>query len=127
QAEMLDLKENPARDAQGTVIEAQLDVGKGPVVTVLVQKGTLRVGDSFLVGLYNGRVRALLDERGKAVQEAGPGIPVQVLGAGGVPQAGDTFQVMEAERADEVAGTRQRLEREKQLRVKERGLRLGDF
>jgi translation initiation factor IF-2 len=109
------------------VIEAQLDVGKGPVVTVLVQKGTLRVGDSFLVGLYDGRVRALLDERGKPVKEAGPGIPVQVLGAGGVPQAGDTFQVMEADRADEVAGTRQRLEREKQLRVKERGLRLGDF
>jgi translation initiation factor IF-2 len=96
-------------------------------VTVLVQKGTLKVGQNFLCGLYNGRVRALLDERGKTVSEAGPGIPVQILGASGVPQAGDTFQVMEAERADEVSGTRQRLEREKQLRVKERGLRLGDF
>jgi translation initiation factor IF-2 len=127
QAEMLDLKENPSREAQGTVIEAQLDVGKGPVITVLVQKGTLHVGDNFLCGLYDGRVRALLDERGKPVRAAGPGVPVQVLGASGVPQAGDTFQAMEAERAVEVATTRQRLEREKQLRVKERGLKLGDF
>jgi len=127
QAELLDLKENPNRDAQGTVIEAQLDVGKGPVVTVLVQKGTLRVGDSFLCGLFDGRVRALLDERGKPVAEVGPGVPVQVLGSSGVPQAGDSFQGMEADRAAEVATTRRRLEREKQLRVKERGLRLGDF
>jgi translation initiation factor IF-2 len=127
QAELLDLKENPFREAQGTVIEAQLDVGKGPVVTVLVQKGTLHVGDSFLCGLYDGRVRALLDERGKPVPEAGPGVPVQVLGSSGVPQAGDTFQAMEADRAVEVSTTRQRLEREKQLRVKERGLKLGDF
>jgi translation initiation factor IF-2 len=127
QAELLDLKENPSREAQGTVIEAQLDVGKGPVVTVLVQKGTLRVGDNFLVGREAGRVRALLDERGKPVREAGPGIPVQVLGSGGVPQAGDTFQAMEADKASEVATTRQRLEREKQLRVKERGMKLGDF
>jgi translation initiation factor IF-2 len=127
QAEMLDLKENPHREAQGTVIEAQLDIGKGPVITVLVQKGTLRVGDSFLSGLYDGRVRALLDERGKSVAQAGPGIPVQVLGAAGVPQAGDTFQAMDPVKAAEVATTRQRLEREKQLRVKERGLKLGDF
>jgi translation initiation factor IF-2 len=127
QAEMLDLKENANREAQGTVIEAQLDIGKGPVITVLVQKGTLRVGDNFLCGLYDGRVRALLDERGKAVAAAGPGIPVQVLGASGVPQAGDTFQVMDVVHAAEVATTRQRLEREKQLRVKERGLKLGDF
>jgi translation initiation factor IF-2 len=127
QAELLDLKENPSREAQGTVIEAQLDQGKGSVVTVLVQKGTLRVGDSFLVGLHGGRVRALLDERGKAVTAVGPGVPVQVLGAGGVPQAGDTFQVMEADKVVEVATTRQRLEREKQLRVKERGMKLGDF
>jgi translation initiation factor IF-2 len=127
QAELLDLKENPHREAHGTVIEAQLDIGKGPVITVLVQKGTLRVGDSFLSGLYDGRVRALLDERGKSVTAAGPGIPVQVLGASGVPQAGDTFQAMDAVHAGEVATTRQRLEREKQLRVKERGLKLGDF
>ena len=127
QAELLELGANPDRDAQGTVIEAQLDVGKGPVITVLVQKGTLKVGDSFLCGLYDGRVRALLDERGHQVDQLGPGIPVQVLGASGVPQAGDSFQAMEAERAAEVANTRQRLEREKQLRVKERGLKLGDF
>jgi translation initiation factor IF-2 len=127
QAEMLELRANPDREAQGTVVEAQLDVGKGPVVTILVQRGTLRVGDDFLVGYFDGRVRAMLDERGKAVAEAGPGIPVQILGAGGVPQAGDVFQVMEADRAAETAGSRQRLEREKQLRIKERGVKLGDF
>jgi translation initiation factor IF-2 len=127
QAEMLELKANPDREAQGTVIEAQLDPGKGPVATVLVQKGTLRVGDPFVCGLYDGRVRSMLDERGHSVAEAGPAVPVQVLGAGGVPQAGDTFQAMSADQASEIAGTRQRLDREKQLRVRERGLKLGDF
>ncbi|MDH5760248.1 MAG: translation initiation factor IF-2, partial [Gemmatimonadota bacterium] len=111
----------------GAVIEAQLDVGKGPVVSVLIQKGTLRVGDSFICGLYDGRVRAMLDERGKQVPSAGPGIPVQILGASGVPQAGDTFQAMEADKAAEMAGNRQRLDREKQLRIRERGVKLGDF
>jgi translation initiation factor IF-2 len=127
QSEMLELRANPDRDAQGTVVEAQLDVGKGPVVTVMVQKGTLRVGDDFLVGLYDGRVRAMLDERGNQVEEAGPGVPVQVLGSGGVPQAGDTFQVMAADAAAEIANSRQRLDREKQLRIKDRGMKLGDF
>ncbi|RMH22257.1 MAG: translation initiation factor IF-2 [Gemmatimonadetes bacterium] len=127
QAELLELKANPDREARGTVIEAQLDVGKGPVVSVLVQKGTLRVGDSFVVGNYDGRVRAMLDERGQNVEEAGPSIPVQLLGAGGVPQAGDTLQVMDAVKAAEIAQARQRLEREKQLRIKERGFKLGDF
>ena len=127
QAEILELKANPDRPAQGTVIEAQLDVGKGPVVSVLVQKGTLRVGDSFVCGLYDGRVRALLDERGKTVNQAGPATPVQVLGAGGVPQAGDTFQVMDADTAGDIATNRQRLDREKQLRIRERGIKLGDF
>jgi len=127
QAEMLELSANPDREAHGAVIEAQLDVGKGPVVTVLVQTGTLRVGDSFICGLYDGRVRAMLDERGKTVDEAGPGIPVQVLGAAGVPQAGDTFAAMTADKAAEIATTRQRLEREKQLRIKEKGFKLGDF
>ncbi len=127
QAEMLELTANPEREAQGTVIEAQLDPGKGPVATVLVQKGTLRVGDSFVCGLFDGRVRSMLDERGHAVEEASPAIPVQVLGAGGVPQAGDTFQAMSADQASEIASTRQRLDREKQLRVRERGLKLGDF
>jgi translation initiation factor IF-2 len=127
QAELLELKANPSREAQGTVIEASLDIGKGPVVTALVQRGTLNVGDDVLVGLYSGRVRALLDERGRGVKSAGPGIPVQVLGVAGVPQAGDTFQVMKAEQAAEISTTRQRLEREKQMRVKERGMKLGDF
>jgi translation initiation factor IF-2 len=127
QAEMLELKANPDRDAYGAVIESRLDVGKGPVITVLVQNGTLRVGDSFICGLYDGRVRAMLDERGNPVEEAGPGIPVQVLGAAGVPQAGESFAVRSAEMAAEIAGNRQRLEREKQLRIKERGFKLGDF
>jgi translation initiation factor IF-2 len=127
QAEILELKANPDREAQGTVIEAQLDVGKGPVVTVLVQRGTLRVGDSFLCGLWDGRVRALLDERGRSLREAGPATPVQVLGSSGVPQAGDTFQVMDASAAAEIAANRQRLDREKQMRIRERGVKLGDF
>ena len=127
QAELLELKANPNRDAKGIVIEAQLDVGKGPVVSVLVQKGTLRVGDSFLVGHFEGRVRAMLDERGHPVKDVSPGIPVQLLGTAGVPQAGDAFQVMAAERASEIAQSRMRLEREKQLRIKERGVKLGDF
>ena len=127
QAELLELAANPNRPAAGAVIEAKLDVGKGPVVSVLVQKGTLRVGDDFICGKFDGRVRALMDERGMAVDEAGPGIPVQILGVRGVPQAGDTIQVMEAVRASEIANTRQRLEREKLLRIKDRGIRLGDF
>ncbi len=127
QAELLELKANPDREASGTVIEAQLDVGKGPVVSMLVQRGTLNVGDPFLCGLYDGRVRAMLDERGQPVATAAPGIPVQVLGSSGVPQAGDTFQVMDADRAAEIAANRQRLDREKQLRIRERGVKLGDF
>jgi translation initiation factor IF-2 len=127
QAEILELKATPKPAASGTVIEAKLDVGKGPVVSILVQRGTLRVGDSFLMGMYDGRIRAMLDERGKPVTSAGPGIPVQILGSPGVPQAGDSFQAMDAVRAAEIAQARQRLEREKQLRVKERGIKLGDF
>jgi translation initiation factor IF-2 len=127
QAEILELKANPDRPADGAVIESRLDVGKGSVATVLVQRGTLKVGDSFICGFYDGRVRAMMDERGNPVQEAGPGTPVQLLGVAGVPQAGDTLQVMPAERAAEIAQTRQRLEREKQLRIKERGVKLGDF
>jgi len=127
QAELLELKANPDRAAIGTVIEAQLDVGKGPVVSVLVQKGTLRVGDNFVCGLFDGRVRAMLDEHGQAMNAAGPGIPVQILGASGVPQAGDTFVSMEAAKAAEIALTRQRLDREKQLRIRDRGIKLGDF
>jgi len=127
QAELLELKANPDRSAIGTVIEAELDVGKGSVVTILVRKGTLRVGEAFVVGNHEGRVRAMLDERGHRVAEAGPGIPVQVLGTAGVPQAGDTFQVMAAAAASEIAQSRMRIDREKQLRIKERGVKLGDF
>jgi len=127
QADMLELKANPNREANGSVVEARLDVGKGPVVTVLVQGGTLRVGDSFICGLFDGRVRAMLDERGKTITSAGPGVPVQILGSSGVPQAGDAFTAMDPVKASEKATNRQRLEREKQLRIKERGFKLGDF
>jgi len=127
QADMLDLKANPDRAARGTVVEAQLDVGKGPVATILVTNGTLRVGDSFICGHYDGRVRAMLDERGKTVVEAGPATPVVVLGIASVPQAGDLLLAMNADRASEIAQTRQRLEREKQLRIKGRGVKLTDI
>jgi translation initiation factor IF-2 len=127
QSEVLDLKANPDRGAQGTVVEAQLDVGKGPVATVLVTSGTLRVGDSFVCGHYDGRVRAMLDERGNTVAQAGPGIPVQILGISGVPGAGDHLVAMDADRASEISTTRQRLEREKQLRIKSRGVKLTDI
>jgi translation initiation factor IF-2 len=127
QAEMLDLKANPSREAQGIVIEAELDVGKGPVATVLVTNGTLRVGDDLVCGLHSGRVRALLDERGKQIHEAGPAIPAQILGISGVPQAGDKLMAMDAVRAHEIVHTRQRLEREKKLRIRDRGVKLTDI
>jgi translation initiation factor IF-2 len=129
QAEILDLKANPNRKAQGTVVEAQLDPGKGPVATVLVQNGTLNVGDDFICGMWSGRVRALLDERGKSVKKAGPAIPVQVLGFQGVPQAGDQLLVVEdAAMAREVAQRRERLDREAKSRRGTRGgVTLEDF
>jgi translation initiation factor IF-2 len=127
QSEVLELTANPDREAVGTVIEAQLDVGKGPVATVLVTNGTLRVGDNVVCGLYSGRIRAMLDERGNAVSEAGPSIPVQILGLPGVPAAGDQMVSMSAERAGEIAQTRQRLEREKRIRIKSRGVKLTDL
>ena len=122
QAELLDLKANPNRDAVGAVIEAQLDPGKGPVASVLVQNGTLRVGQNFISGLFSGRVRALLDERGKPVKEAGPAIPVQVLGLTGVPMAGDQFLVVDdATQAREIAQRRERLDREAKSRRTSKG------
>ena len=129
QAELLDLKANPDKRATGTVVEAQLDAGKGPVATVLVQSGTLRVGDDFIVGMFSGRVRALLDERGKPVKTAGPAIPVQVLGMQGVPMAGDQLLVVEdAGAAREVAQRRERLDREaKSRRTTRGGVTLEDF
>jgi translation initiation factor IF-2 len=129
QAEILDLKANPSRNANGTVIEAQLDAGKGPVATVLVQNGTLRVGDAFICGMHSGRVRALLDERGKPIKQAGPAIPVQVLGLQGVPMAGDQMQVvMDANEAREIAQRRERLDREaKSRRTSKAGVSLESF
>ncbi|HYT03793.1 MAG TPA: translation initiation factor IF-2 [Gemmatimonadales bacterium] len=128
QAELLDLKANPDRRAHGAVLEATLDPGKGPVATVLVQNGTLRVGDDFISGQYYGRVRAMYDERGQTVAEAGPSTPVQVLGFEGVPEAGDTFSVMtDAGAARDIAQKRQRLEREAQHRRTGRVKTLEDF
>ncbi len=129
QAEILDLKSNPDRKATGAVVEAQLDAGKGPVATVLVENGTLRVGDDFICGLFSGRVRALLDERGKAVKDAGPAMPVQVLGMSGVPMAGDQFLVVEdSMKAREIAQTRERLDREAKSRRTAKGaVSLEDF
>ncbi len=127
QAELLELRANPDRPARGTVVEAQLDRGMGPVATVLVQAGTLRVGDDFVCGQYGGRVRALLDERGQNVDEVGPGIPVRVLGLEGVPQAGDSLAVLEADRVREIVSRRQQLEREKDIRRRATGTRLEDI
>ena len=114
QAELLELKANPDRAADATVIEAQLDKGRGPVATVLVNRGTLKRGDVFVVGTESGRVRALVDDKGQQVKEAGPAMPVEVLGLGGVPQAGDHLTVVENEaRAREVAQYRQEKATEK--------------
>jgi translation initiation factor IF-2 len=108
QAEILELKANPDRAAEGTVIEARLDKGRGPLATVLVQRGTLRVGDVFVAGASSGKVRALIDDHGRQVKEAGPSVPVEVLGLSMVPSAGDPFTVVENEaRAREVADYRQ--------------------
>ncbi|MCW5647985.1 MAG: translation initiation factor IF-2, partial [Sphingopyxis sp.] len=108
QAEIMELKANPDRNAEGTVIEAKLDKGRGPVATILVRRGTLKVGDIFVCGAESGRVRALVDDHGKQIKEATPSIPVEVLGLGGVPMAGDTLTVVENEaRAREVAAYRQ--------------------
>ena len=112
EAEMLDLKANPNKKAQGTVIESTLDKGRGYVSTILVQSGTLHVGDVILSGTYTGRVKARFNENGKKVESAGPSTPVQVLGLNGAPQAGDTFNVMEDDRsAREIANKREQLQR----------------
>jgi translation initiation factor IF-2 len=116
QAEILDLRANPDRAAEGTVIESKLDRGRGPVATVLVQKGTLRQGDIVVAGAEWGRVRAMLDDKGRQSKEAAPSVPVEVLGLSGVPSAGETFVVVEDEaRAREISEFRQRKLREKQV------------
>ena len=112
EAEMLELKANPNRKASGAVIESMLDKGRGYVATIMVQNGTLRVGDVLLSGTYTGRVKAMFDENGQKVTEAGPSTPVQVLGLNGAPQAGDSFNVMEDDRsAREIANKREQLQR----------------
>ncbi|ARE40660.1 Translation initiation factor 2 [Rhodovulum sp. P5] len=114
QSEILELKANPERAAEGAVIEAQLDVGRGPVATVLVQKGTLRQGDIFVVGEQWGKVRALVNDKGERVKEAGPSVPVEVLGLNGTPEAGDVLNVVETEaQAREIAEYRHEKAKEK--------------
>src|SRR4051795_2282676 len=128
QSEILDLKANPGGKGHGVVLEATLDPGKGPLATILVQRGTLSGGDNFICGKFSGRVRALYDEGGKPVKAAGPSIPVQILGFEGVPAAGDIFAVVtDAVEARDIAQKRQRLDREAQNRRSAKGTSLEDF
>ncbi len=136
EAEMLELKANPDRRAIGSVIEAQLDKGKGYICTVLIQNGTLSMGDVILAGPYSGRVKAMYNERDARITEAGPATPVRILGLTGAPQAGDKFNVMEDEReAREIAAKRLQLQREQGMRAKKhitldeigRRIAIGDF
>lgn len=136
QAELLELKANADKKASGVVIEAALDKGRGYVATMLVQNGTLKIGDYVLAGKNHGKVKAMLDERGKPMQEAGPSIPVTILGLDGAPTAGDKFRVFEDEReAKSIATKREQLQREQTIRTKKhltldeigRRIALGDF
>ncbi|RKY00486.1 translation initiation factor IF-2, partial [Candidatus Poribacteria bacterium] len=126
-AEVMELKANPDKPARGTVIEARLDRGKGPVATVLVQEGTLRVGDAFIAGLYAGKVRAMTDDKGRRVKEAGPSMPVEVMGFEGVPQAGDQFVVMDEEEARRLSEERQEEARRRQLAPTRSRMTLEEF
>jgi translation initiation factor IF-2 len=118
EAEMLDLKANPNRPAMGTVIESTLDKGRGYVATVLVESGTLHLGDAVLAGAHFGHIKAMYNERGQRVDEAGPSVPVLILGINGAPQAGDRFNVMGTDReAKEIATRREQLQREQGLRT----------
>ncbi|MFT7333324.1 MAG: translation initiation factor IF-2 [Sphingobacteriales bacterium] len=136
EAELLELQANPSRKAQGTVVEAMLDKGRGIVTTILVQTGTLRVGDAILAGCHSGKVKAMFNERGKQIIEAGPSTPVQVLGMNGAPQAGDKFHEMDTEQeAKEIANKRLQLQREQGIRTQKhitldeigRRLAVGNF
>ena len=124
QADILDLKASPTRRASGVVLEAKLDKGRGAVATALVQQGTMRVGDPFIVGQFSGKVRAMFSDRGELVTEAGPATPVEILGLQGVPQAGDTFQVVaDVERAQDIAQQRQMQARQAaMLKTTKRGI-----
>lgn len=136
EAEILELKANPNKNAVGTVVEASLDKGRGYVATIMVQAGTLRIGDIMLAGQHYGRVKAMFDHKGKKLKEAGPSTPVQVLGLSGAPQAGDTIKVYDTEReAREIANSREQIQREQSLRTKKhitldeigRRLAIGSF
>ena len=136
EAELLELKANPNRNAKGTVIEASLDKGKGYLTTILVQNGTLKIGDYVLSGRYSGKIKALLDERGNNIDEAGPASPAVLLGLNGAPQAGDVFNVMNDEQeAKKIATKRTQLKREQGVRTQKhitldeigRRIALGDF
>ncbi|MHA6696852.1 translation initiation factor IF-2 [Chryseobacterium sp. A321] len=136
QAEMLELKANPDKNAQGVVIEASLDKGRGYISTVLIQSGTLKLGDYVLAGKNHGKVKAMLDERGKTMEGAGPSIPVTILGLDGAPTAGDKFRVFADEKeAKSIANKREQLQREQSIRTKKhltldeigRRIALGDF
>ena len=136
EAELLELKANPNREASGTVVEAFLDKGRGYVSTVLVQNGTLRIGDYVLAGTSSGKIRAMQDERGKNIKEAGPATPISILGLDGAPQAGDRFNVLMDEReAKQIAQKRSQLQREQSVRAQRqltldeigRRIAVGDF
>jgi translation initiation factor IF-2 len=116
QSDILELRANPDKLARGTIVEAKLDRGRGPVATVLVQEGTLRIGDAFVCGVFHGKVRAMIDDRGRKVEEAPPSSPVEILGLQGVPQAGDSFvAVTDEAKARQVADYRQSKQRETEL------------
>src|SRR5207247_866666 len=116
QADVLELKASPGRLAKGTIVEARLDRGRGPVATVLVQEGTLRPGDAFVCGTQYGRVRAMMSDKGQRIEEAGPSTPVEILGLGGVPEAGDTFvAVQDDQKARQVAEHRRTKQREAEM------------
>ncbi|WPR75311.1 translation initiation factor IF-2 [Algoriphagus sp. NG3] len=136
ESEVLELTANPDKNAAGTVIEASLDKGRGYVSTIMVQAGTLRIGDIILAGQHHGRVKAMFDHKGKKLKEAGPSTPVQVLGLGGAPQAGDIIKVYDTEReARDIANSREQIQREQSLRTKKhitldeigRRLAIGSF
>ena len=136
EAEVLELKANPNKNAVGTVVEAQLDKGRGYVSTILIQAGTLKIGDYLLAGKHSGKVRAMFDERGNKVKVAGPSTPVSILGLDGAPQAGDKFNVFDDEReAKQIAVKRSQLQREQSVRTQKtltldeigRRIALGDF
>jgi len=136
EAEMLDLKANPKKNASGTIVEASLDKGRGYMCTALVQAGTMKVGDYVLAGQYSGKVKAMLDERGSRIKEAGPSTPVSLLGLDGAPTSGDKFIIMDDEReAKQIAAKRLQLQREQSVRSQKkmtleeigRRLKVGDF